>query len=269
MSQDPVPQILDRSPLIYVLAQVMFASPVLAMPKYLADIHDALRQMGFDDVQEGIEKVFELSPTGVEAVSDRRRWDFLRKDRRCGVVLTERTVVLHTAEYTTFHAFREMLLAVAHTVIAAARVNQLQRLGLRYVDRVRLGDDDRAEAYVVSSMLGFPREWEAMLGGERMMSRSDTLLRTSVGALAIRCTEATGTALPPDLVPTLLEIEALPQEERVLLLDFDHFTVEPMGTERDGIGAAFDQLHGPVGDAFRMVTTEYAMNSWGRRDLVE
>jgi uncharacterized protein (TIGR04255 family) len=185
------------------------------------------------------------------------------------VVLTEQTVVLHTTQYEQFEAFRHLLLEVVSIVHTAARIEQVQRLGLRYTDRIRLTDDESAEAYVIPSMLGFPREFESDLGGARLMSRTDTLLQTQAGALAIRCTEARGMALPPDLWPTTLELEALLPDERVLLLDFDHFTVAPMSADPNELGATFGQLHAPVDTAFRTVTTEHAMECWGRRFLAE
>jgi uncharacterized protein (TIGR04255 family) len=260
---------LERSPLVQVLAQVAFSSPVYAVRNYLPEIHDRFRALDLGETQESTEQEIAIGgSTGAHVPVPRSRWDFFRRDRQWGVVLTEQLLVLHTTSYGTFDNFMNMFGEVTRTILGSAKIERLQRIGLRYVDQVRKQPDEQFEDYVIPQMLGFPRACEDTLGARRMFARSDTLLQTSVGALAIRCSEGQGLTLPPDLLPTPLRLrQSAPPEEMVLLLDLDHFRVGEMESSSASLQEAFWDLHDPLDLAFRTVVTDHAWATWGKVDL--
>jgi uncharacterized protein (TIGR04255 family) len=263
------PQKLERSPLVHVLAQIAFSSPVYAVRNYLPAIHDALRTLGLGETQESTEQEIILIPSGApQAPIPRSRWDFFRRDRHWGVVLTEQLLVLHTTDYDTFETFMTLFGEVTNAVLRSAKIDRLQRMGLRYTDRVRKAPDEEFENYVIPAMLGFPRECEPTLGARRVFARSDTLLQTAAGALAIRCLEGKGLILPPDLLPTpLVFSETISPEEAVLLLDFDHFRVGEIEATSDVLRESMWALHDSLDSAFRAIVTDHAWKAWGRVEL--
>jgi uncharacterized protein (TIGR04255 family) len=262
-------QKLDKSPLVQVLAQAVFSSPVLALPKYLPDIHDALRRLGLTETELGTETEIVFSvPGGPQSRVDQLRWTFYSPDRLWAVVLSQELVVLHTSRYDTFEGFVERWEQVLELVFGTVGIERVQRIGLRYTDRVIVPDAETPEDYVIASLLGYPRERESVLGARRIFARSDTVLQTDAGVLSIRCVEGQGLALPPDLQPSVLDYgDVPPPDARVLLLDFDHARTSDASADRPTLLRSFWDLHGFVDGAFRDVATPYALKVW-RQEII-
>lgn len=250
-----------------VLAQAVFSSPVLALPKYLPEIHDALRRrldLAETETRSDTEITFTLTGEA-QSKQERTRWTFFRPDRRWAVVLSEHLVVLHTSEYDTFEGFVDLWKEVVEIVVDTVEIQRLQRIGLRYTDRIVLSREEEAEAYVTPTLLGYPRERESALGAKRVFARSDTVLQTGVGMLSLRCVEGHGLALPPDLTPSALVYrDPPPSDARVVLLDLDHYRPGDAPAKTSVVVEDFWRLHDPLDVAFRNVVTDYALKVWGQ-----
>ena len=260
-------QRLSRSPLVQVLAQAVFSSPVLAMPRYLPEIHDVLRrQLDLSETDETTETEIVFSLAGEpQTKQERKRWTFYRPDRRWAVVLSEQLVVLHTSAYDTFEDFAWIWRQVIEVVFGTVGIPRLQRIGLRYTDRVVLGPDEQAEQYLSAALLGYPRDREAALGARRVFARSDTVLQTAAGLLSLRCVEGQGLVLPPDLLPSVLVYPDAPSSDaRVLLLDLDHSRAGEASAQPSTLADDFWALHDSLDLAFRNVVTDQALRAWGQ-----
>lgn len=263
-------QKLSQSPLIHVVAQLAFSSPVYGIERSLGSLQESLRSVGYSEVVASLEQSIVFTPQGSpESTTAEPRWDFLSDNRLWSVLLTRSMVVLQTSAYDTFEDFSDRLAQVAEIVLTTLSVSKLQRIGLRYIDRIECEAGEQLDQYVDASLLGYPRSLESKLQATRLFSRSDTLLQTPNGMLAIRSLEAPHTALPPDLALSPLTHRPVSTTELpVLILDFDHFRLGSIpATDAQDVIADFWALHDGLDHAFRTVATTFALHKWGQELL--
>src|ERR1035438_5187761 len=112
MKRTHPPLTLPESPLIYVVAQVNI-SAVVAIERYVPEIQEKLRKSGFPGYTNAQvpEIVFEAVGTR-PVITPLSRYEFLNKEERTAIVLTPKSIAVHTNQYTTFDDF--------HTIIALA-----------------------------------------------------------------------------------------------------------------------------------------------------
>ncbi|MDQ2644656.1 MAG: TIGR04255 family protein [Myxococcota bacterium] len=212
---------LGNSPLTLVLCQVRF-SPLLLMGEYVPRIQDRLRQQGYPINASAKVREFQLTATGA-AARDRERWEFMSKDRRASVVITEGFVVLQTTAYDDFEKFVADLNEVVSTVNETVGGLLLERIGLRYVDAIVANAGETWRDYVQPSLHGFD---SPLFKGPETLRLHQTIAATDVGQIIVRLHQNVDAAmLPPDLGTGALR--AVPQVakpgELVTLVDVDHY----------------------------------------------
>jgi uncharacterized protein (TIGR04255 family) len=260
-------QRLLRSPLLHVIAQVVYASPVYGIDQWLGTMQASMNGLGYADVTESHEQGVIFNTQGSpQATASEPRWDFLSVDRFWNVVVTRNLVALQTSAYDTFEDFIKRFDAVTQAILPTLSVTRIGRIGLRFVDRVECEIDETFDQYVDPAILGFPRSRQAALQAERLFARSDTLLRTPNGLLAVRSLEARGAELPPDLAISALQYRKVkPGGEPMLIIDLDHFRVETINVQTaHDLVPAFWLLHDGLDHAFRTIATPYALERWGQ-----
>jgi uncharacterized protein (TIGR04255 family) len=195
------------------------------------------------------------------------RWDFLTADRQTGVVVNEQMVLVHTNAYETYETFSDLVGAVIDVVATEVGVRITQRLGLRYVDRVTPKPGEAFEEYVAAAMMGFPSQGLGRLGADKAAARTETLLQTGEGTLAVRSVLGPGVFLPPDLVPSPLAYRTVDGTETALVIDFDHFRVKEGPFDLAQVMHRLERLHDALDIAFRQTVTPYALTQWGQELL--
>src|SRR5262249_8598327 len=141
---------LSRTPLIYVVAQIRF-SAVMAMDKYVPEIQEKLRRtypwFQHSKIQE---VVFQgQSPS----VSFTDRFEFLQSDKRTGIVLMSNSVALQTNKYTSFELFEQEFSGALYEIDQSVGLSLVERIGLRYIDLVRLDTNETWSDYLKPSLL--------------------------------------------------------------------------------------------------------------------
>lgn len=188
------------------------------------------------------------------------RFEFQDKDGTVGVVLTPTSVAVQTNKYSRFEDFEEIVATTLLVVNRVVNIALAERVGLRYVDLVRLVENEKWSDYLQPGLLGIAPE---TVGVRTWMSRYESLGTTELGKLAVRCSRSEQ-ILPLDLFPTTLNYTtALRPGEIATLLDFDHFVEKSSDFDTRSIGALIGELHDTVDIAFRKSVTADALTRWG------
>ena len=251
---------LSKAPVVYALCQIRF-SPILKMSEMVADIQEKLR-----DSYEGFEEErltgIHVPSQGQPTVQGDVRWRFESSDKRSGYILQNGSLVYHTTAYRDFDQFVPEVLHGFDVVANIAKVQRVQRIGLRYVDLIQGDDTHGVEQFLHPQLRGFGAELE---GVSEQLSQYVFVGATSLGQLVIRVTRARHEfILPPDLLPLALVAERKASVERPsVFLDTDHF-VERAETpiDRSDVERVVRDLKMQISSAFKKAITDEALRAW-------
>lgn len=255
---------LAKAPLVQVLAQVRYA-PVLTISRSIPAIQEGLKKAGFPRYGKSEAQNIVLSSGAAPRVDTVERWDFLSRDKRTGVVLTPEFVVLHTNDYDTFTEFAAFLHTVFEVIAAEVEIDIVERLGIRYVDLVRVEDGESFSDYLKPGLVGFPFSEVPDGRFQQAFSSSQSIAQLPNSMLTVRCLQSNnGTFLPPDLTPSVLHYDiSLKPQEVVTILDFDHYMAVDTDFAPEPLVANLDELHRVANKAFRAALKPFAYQKWG------
>lgn len=74
-------------------------------------------------------------------VETERRYRFLNRERTASAVVSRNAITVETTDYQEFSDFRSLVLRVADAVAATTKIVGIERVGLRYIDEVRVRDE--------------------------------------------------------------------------------------------------------------------------------
>jgi uncharacterized protein (TIGR04255 family) len=228
------------------------------MGAYVPEIQERLRKKGYPNFRTAETREVVFSPE--VKVSSATRWMFADKERRTAVVLAPEFVVLETSRYDVFDSFADAFEKILVEIRDVAKVELAERLGLRYVDLVRVEQGEAFEPLFQQGLHG--------VAGDGLFSdarhRYEMIGDTKVGKLVLRLTRTRGAWLPPDLVAEDLNYEATPpRDEAVSILDIDHFSESQRDFEPTALVKQLWELHDFTDKAFREAVTPIALERWG------
>jgi len=245
-----------------VLTQVRF-SAVMALERFVPDIQEQLRHKGFPRYTRGQMQELLVQPDSAPKFSITDRFEFQDKGGNLGIVLTPTSMAVHTNKYTRFEDFEEAVTTAIVVVNRVLNITLVERIGLRYVDLVRVGEGETLSEYLVPGLLGIGA---ANVGVKSWFSRFESIGATELGKLVIRCSQS-DQILPPDLFPTTLSYSvALKPQEIATLLDFDHFIESSSDFDTRRIVALIGELHDTLDHAFRSSVTPSTLLRWGNEE---
>src|SRR5579875_1786420 len=155
MKRTHPPLRLPGSPLIYVVAQVNI-SAVVAIERYVPEIQEKLRKNGFPGYANAQVPELVFEAIGARPViSPLSRYEFQDKEGRTAIVLTPKSIAVHTNRYTTFDNFHSIIGLALETIHGAADLQLHERIGLRYVDLIELETGEELKDYLAPRLLGY------------------------------------------------------------------------------------------------------------------
>jgi uncharacterized protein (TIGR04255 family) len=251
---------LSRAPLVYALCQIRF-SPILKMGDLVADIQERLRERyeGFDE--ENLTGI-QISAKGPPVVQAEVRWRFESTDRRSGYVLQNSSLVFHTTRYDDFDTFVPEVMRGFETVADIAKIQRIQRIGLRYVDLIEGDEKTPADKLVHKELCGFSTQLQDVT---ETISQYIFSGSTNIGQLVLRATRGRhDLALPPDLLPLALKVVRMPNSARTsVFLDTDHFVEKPDAPiPASDLQKVVRELKVPISGAFKKAITDEAVKAW-------
>src|SRR6266436_4998289 len=267
MKRSLPPLKLHNSPLVYVIAQIRI-SAIVSIEKYIPEIQERIRHQvpRFDRGQIQEIRLFDLGQP--PKVTTTERYEFQNKEGTSGIVLTPYFIALHTSKYDIGERFEETLetaLSIAHEVVQFSLV---ERIGLRYVDMIRLRPGETWSEYLQPGLLGLDT---STLSISESLNRFEFVGSTDVGKLVVRYSQVRysqsdpGMILPHDLLQNTLKYDIqLNPNELVAFLDIDHFSEQSRDFEVSPVMEVVSDLHDNTTKAFRNAVTETALIRWGR-----
>ncbi len=262
MSHPSYPESYSNAPLAIVALEVRFTQ--LASEAATRRARSTLREFVRDRLpllETVTHREFAIRPDAPPSVEEHTFPRFAARDKTAAFVVTTSSLVVETTSYAGFPAFLELVERCVTGVEAALAPDGFVRVGLRYVDEIRVpsvtelpGDwygyiDDHLLAAVESSFLPqglIPTVWEGVV---RYRTDNDTTLALRYGpreGYAVEPKGATRRRNPPAPGP-------------FFLLDSDsyweaHEDVPEFVTSE--ILSTCDRLHGPVRAIFERSITD-------------
>lgn len=135
---DPAPSEvpLKKAPLVRVIAQMRFPLVIaVEQPDFIAPFQKSVQQKYPVLRQEQAQGVV-LGPAGVSQVPPQTAWRFADVEGHWRVSLTQNFLALETTKYTSRSDFLARLSEVVTPLDALLQPKLLDRIGLRYIDRI-------------------------------------------------------------------------------------------------------------------------------------
>ena len=248
-------EVYANAPLVYVAFEARFPlAPTLTDDAALAQLTDAFSAtLPVPDIAPLLTARDAASGVGPE-----RLLRFMSRERMSSVTVTRTSLSVETTAYDQWPSFRELVMNAVETVAGLVRVAGVERVGLRYIDEIRVPNDipDAAgwSGWVADDVLG-----HFSLVPE-MAVESFTTEATFVGEfgrMVVRYAALHG----PGVVSDEPLRRAIPAAEGpFFVIDADSFRDAPgdgmLDFTAEVIGNAVDQLHSPLGVLFQSTITD-------------
>ena len=260
---------LPGSPLIYVVAQVNI-SAVVAIERYVPEIQETLRKSGFPgytNVQ--VPEIIFDAVGSRPVITPLSRYEFQDKEARTAIVLTPKSIAVHTNQYSTFDSFHTVIALALGAVHQIAGLQLHERIGLRYVDLIELEVGEELKDYLAPHLMGYDQTAIGVTGG---LFSFQFEANTAYGRLFARhYPPPIGNMLPPDLAGMSLNYayRSAPSPGKASLLDFDHASDYKGDFIIEDVLDALENLHDGLDIIFRNSVTKAALEKWGKEDVTD
>jgi uncharacterized protein (TIGR04255 family) len=258
---------MSNAPVYYALAQAQF-NPISAMAKYIVEIQDALRRVGYTlfETQEIPQLTFVGGPSAAPSVATLTTWRLTKADQTSGFVVNPSSLVFHTTHYQTHQQFLDALLQGIEAVNTVVSLEHLSRLGLRYLNAVLPDGSETVDQYLAKGLHGVQFGANQRYASMEAVFDTETAPLISEGTLVTRVHRLTGlVGFPSDMVPAgLLVREKFVRTNPTLhaVIDMDHFVRGTMPVSSDSIRAQAQSLHAGVRRAFEAIASTHAKAVW-------
>lgn len=257
--------VLERSPLVYFVAQVRFAA-ILQMSDKVPAVQEALRRTAFPVFKHAVVQAFKFDAQGAFNVELRPLWHFENIDSTAGIVLSNDFASYQATKYDRFETTLPQFIDALRVIDEAVDIRVLQRCGIRYVDVVHPEGDQTFETYLGREVMGLSGKIEDVVP----VNQSSVFTGTSEcgGTLVVKfVTNEAPNVLPPDLMPITLDVRLpINSGDRIGTLDFDHFLERQEAFSVERAEEILDGLHDASSRAFKACVTSEALRLWGQRD---
>ncbi len=254
---------LKHPPVYFTLAQVRF-NPILKLNDYVPSIQEAFRRAGYPDFVPRSGIAFQISMQGglpkpePQAVTS---YSFGDSARTHSFLLDNASLTLQSTDYGHFEGFAKKFEDGLDLIHQAVHLDFVERIGLRYMDRIAPFGKDKLDQYLVAHALGVG----ALIGGQPSHSYCETLTQISSAKLLSRVLTQDGPLVfPPDLGPHTLELQERFKGAPTLhaILDTDGFVEQRIPYSIASVRQHLNELHEIIGSAFKKLATPYAFKKW-------
>lgn len=250
----PVAEIpLRDAPLVRVIAQVRF--PLLLSVEqrdFVAPFQEAIRATYPVLRQEQVQRVL-VSSDGIAAPQPQTAWRFEDMERSWRVSLTPEFLALETTAYTSRSDFLDRLRLVTSALDEHVGPKLVDRLGVRYIDRIH-GDAVREIERLVHP------EIRGIAGTPMSAHALHTLTESMFWLEGARMVTRWG-RLPADATTDPAAIE--PIDEESWILDIDMFSADVFAFSVDRIVGDARHFAERIYNVFRWVVTDDFLRRYG------
>lgn len=258
MMEYPGREVFPSSPLEYVACQLKFPrTPRLERDDVLSELHDRLEEV-LSVPQEEVVNSATIGPGGVDRLPSENRYRFLDKSRMQSALVGRAEITVETTDYEEYGLFRELLGMVFSAVADLAPIVGIERIGLRYIDEIRVPEGIESAAdwdgWVESSVLSFLQVGKDF---EVLDFQNVLHLEGDIGGITLRHASLAGTGVvgegqlrkrskQADGPFFVIDIDSYWTPEDEVMLPFDVSSIIDV----------VDRLHQPVGTLFHRSITD-------------
>ncbi len=252
---------LPSAPLARVIAQARFA-PILAIrnPDNVSSFQEAIRAT-YPILQEERFQNIAIGPPGVPLAREEVIWRFgdREKQPQWRVSLSADFVALETSAYASRADFLSRFEQVVRALEKSFKPAQCQRLGVRYIDRMRGEAVSRISELIRPKILGIalPNEEPPLsLGAAVRHLMTEAAIAAEEGQIVARWG-----SLPGNFTydPSSLE----PIDEPSWILDLDMFTMAPIAFGPDVLASTARAFAERIYAVFREMVTDEFLRHYG------
>jgi|SRR5271166_69816 len=259
----PNREVFSNAPLALVTAEVRFTDfPRLRRQETLDAVAIALEERFPLNTPNVLVNFGDIGPDGVPQVEQQRRVVLMNTAKTESVTIAPSSFIYETTAYREFDDFRMSVAAVCEALIGANVRPALVRVGLRYIDEVRVPEpitDARAWAkWIDNSVIG-----------PLTIGPDDVAVRSAQGLVTFDLGDGKGLTFqyaalnqrPPVVQPQFLNRQHF-EPGPFFVLDFDGFRdfsgQEAVRLDTDEVTNILTAVHDPVGEAFQRAITDDA-----------
>lgn len=244
---------LSDAPLVRVIAQLRFPE-ILSVEQrdFVAPFQEAIRAT-YPVLRQEQTRGLLLTPGGVAPAKPQLAWRFSDSAGHWRVSLTPEFLALETTKYASRADFVARLGALTRALNEHIEPSQLDRLGMRYIDRIT-GDavDDiaelvRPEVRGITGTIAAAHAVHAL--SESMFEVSDARVLARWGCLPANAT----------VDPAAIE----PAKEKSWILDLDMFSITPMTFNVDSVVDEARRYAERIYTIFRWAVTDSFLRRFG------
>jgi uncharacterized protein (TIGR04255 family) len=218
VSPPPAEVPLTNAPLVRVIAQLRFPE-ILSVEQgdFVAPFQEAIRAT-YGVLRKEQTLGFVMGPSGPLPGKPQLAWRFTDTDGNWRVSLTPEFLALETTKYTSRSDFLRRLQLVVAAVVEHIAPSQIDRLGVRYIDRITGADVDDLNKLVRPEVCG--------ISGTNAAGHAVHSLSESVFTLPEAGVTARWGRIPPGATVDPAAVE--PVDEKSWILDLDMYSSRPM-----------------------------------------
>lgn len=254
----PNREIFPSSPLEFVACSVRFPwTPRLERSGLMSELHERLGDSFPVPLEDRVESV-DIGPAGVRQGDTERRIRLMDPGRTTSMIVGRSEVVVETTHYDEYENFRATLGMVLEAVGGLAPIVGVERIGLRYIDEIRVPhtvDDTRDwRPWMAQPVLA---TLDLADGFDVRDAQASLNLTSEAGSVRLQYAALVGTGVIGDAP---LKRRSPRREGPFFVIDIDSFMTRPstdlMDFDVPTLLATVDQLHAPVGDLFHRSITD-------------
>lgn len=254
---------LKNPPVYLTLAQVRF-NPILKLADFLPSIQESFRQAGYPDFER--QQIISIQVTLNDGQQQpnlvpQDKFQFGNVDKTHLFILDGQSLTLQSTNYGHFEAFSECFLTGLAIVNVVVKLAYIDRIGLRYLDRVMPMADESVDLYLADQVHGLT----SRLGGKPVHSFTEALNEVGSIKLLSRVVIQDGPlSFPPDLQPGNMNVadRFVSYVGRSAILDNDGFMETREAFDADKVASHLDFIHKVIGAAFKATATAHAFSTW-------
>lgn len=259
MADYPRREVFQNAPLEFVACEIRVpTAPRLVRDDTVEALTDLLAGVLPIPDEEQVQTVTVVGGQD-NSVEFERRFRFLNRERTASAVIARNAITVETTDYQEFSEFRALVLAVVDAVTATTKVVGVERIGLRYINEVRVGvpisESKDWRGWISDDVLGVLTVTEGYTS-----DAFQTVIRLggidSTG-LVLRFAAMTGAGV---VGGGPLVRRAPASTGPFFVIDTDSYRVttgaDMEDFEHDGIAQVLDVIHGPVGAMFHNTITD-------------
>jgi len=246
---------LGNAPLVRVIAQLRFPE-ILSVEQrdFVAPFQEAIRSTYPVLRQEQTQGVV-FGPAGVAPVKPQIAWRFSDPDGHWRVSLTPTFIALETTKYMSRSDFLGRLLTVTESLAEHFNPGQVDRLGVRYIDRITGAAVDEIATLVRPEVRGITGTIGAAHAAHALSETIFQLPDAGPRVLARWGVLPPGTTIDPAAVE--------PAQEQSWILDLDMFSTSPMPFDVERIIAEAQRYAERIYTIFRWAITDSFLKRYG------